>query len=407
MSFGKRIVIGTEAFKIGGFSTHTVSFGQAFRAQGHEVHVLITEPFGGLYPDFKDKLDSVVNLRRGYETRNLHLKRVVRTITALKPDVLINNAQPFVQAAFPYLSDKIVKISVVHNVMPEELTMGLANDQWCDWVVAVSDNIQAALKSNTTESHKIKTIPVGVKPVAHLKRQNGNLAPLRLIYVGRFWPQKNIPGLLAVLDALHHARVAFTITMVGDGPDLPAAREHVSQSDYRQQVQFLGARRPEEVGNILDNHDFCLMTSHFEGTPHVVLEAMAHGLVMLASRIPGSTDRIITHGVDGFLCDRNSPQEYVALLKRLSQSQGEFVSVSRAAQSTIQSRYSVPALAGQYLTLFDQKNNLVSSHQKPAAPSSPKVCQELLPLCPGFFKQSKHRLGDLWRQWAKNQHPAI
>jgi glycosyltransferase involved in cell wall biosynthesis len=196
------------------------------------------------------------------------------------------------------------------------------------------------------------------------------------------------------------------MTIVGDGRELAAVRAQANSAPFAGQVKCLGSRNQREVARLLDEHDFLLMTSHYEGTPHAALEAMAHGLVVLVSRIPGATDRIITHGVDGFLCDKDAPGDYVTVLRRFSKNPAEFATISSAAHRTVLSRYSADALAAKYEALL---NGSRVSTQKARRNLNGQIefPPELLPHFGGIFLQGRHRLGDIWRRVARGRRPVL
>jgi glycosyltransferase involved in cell wall biosynthesis len=364
---------------------------------------VVPEPFGDLHPDFRASLDHIEIVRRGLETRTGYIRRLVQRVLALKPDVIINNAVPMVQAALPLLPHGVVRISVVHNLLENEVKLGLANGVWIDWVVAVSDNIREMLERRNGQHVPLATIPVGLEMPSTERRQQKAAKPLRLIYVGRIEAQKNLPALLNVLSSLYRASVPFFMTIVGTGRELQSVRSRVASSPYRTQVEFLGARNQREVARLLEENDFLLLTSHFEGTPHAILEAMAHGLVVLASRILGSTDRIITHGMDGFLCDKDAPEDYVAVLRRVSSSPTEFAAVSGAARRTVSSRYSADALAARYESLFSAGR--VSRRATMEPDGQIQVPRDVLLDFPGIILQGKHRAADFWRQVVGGMRP--
>jgi glycosyltransferase involved in cell wall biosynthesis len=310
-----------------------------------------------------------------------------------------------VQAVMPYLPKEILRISVAHNDTDYETDIALANGEWVDWVVAVSDGIRERTERGNRAKVKLATIPVGLEIPSTGRRAKGGLLPLRLIYVGRMVPQKNIPGLLRVLSSLQEAAVPFAMTIVGDGPELESARAATANSRYGAQVRFMGSRTPEEVRRLLSEHDFLLMTSHFEGTPHVLLEGMANGLVVVGPHLPGSTDRIVRHGVDGFLCDRNQPGEYVAVLRRVAANPAEFAAVSQAAQRAMQARYSVDTLAAQYERLFDSRSDVPPKIESCKLDAHISIPPALLPNFPGLLLQCKHRVADVWHNLAHGRRP--
>jgi glycosyltransferase involved in cell wall biosynthesis len=315
---------------------------------------------------------------------------------AWRPSVIIISAVPMVQAVLPYLPSELRRISVLHSIMEVEIRFALGHGRWLDWVVAVSDNAHEKLEQASTEGTKLATIPVGLEIPQNQRNQDKAENPLRLMYLGRISPEKNPQGLLRVLSALHDACVPFRATIAGDGPALPALRRQVQNSPFAAQISLLGAQSPVQVECLLDAHDFLLLTSHFEGTPHAVLEAMAHGLVVVASRLPGSTDRIINHGVDGYLCDRERPSEYVSVLKGFIDQPQSFGSLSRAASHTAASRYSATVLAARYESLFAAPRRTSIALPKQLRDGI-IVPQSLRPRFHGIILHARHRIADFGR----------
>jgi hypothetical protein len=112
---------------------------------------------------------------------------------------------------------------------------------------------------------------------------------------------------------------------------------------------------------------------------------------------------MITHAIDGFLCDRERPEEYFRILRRLSNAPTEFDSVSTAAWNTVLSRYSADALSAQYEPLFNRttRGKAPKCERKAVHVSDTAA----LPDFPGIVLQCKHRLADLWLALAKGRRP--
>jgi glycosyltransferase involved in cell wall biosynthesis len=391
----RRLLICCPNFEIGGFSSHAMIFGRAFRSFGYHVGALVVEPFGELCPDFVTAFDEVTILRRGVETRRAYLRRLLGVFRQLHPDIVINSRVSSVQAVLPLLPVAVTKISVVHCV-GVEVNTGLANAGSLDAVVAVSENVRAELVRQKLDDVRIVTIPVAVEVNMTEAPHAAPSTPLRIIFVGRLAGQKNLPGLIRIAELLRERATPFVLTVVGGGEEMKALRSAIRRAGLTDQVEVLGSRRPREIASLLNQHDFFLMTSHVEGTPHTVLEAMSHGLVVLASRIPGATDHIITHGVDGFLCDPSNPAEYVDTLLRVYGDAGCFASISCAARRTTSRRFSSRRLAMEYQALFrleagflwDRGDTTTAQCRIPVALASE---------CVGLARQIKHRCADIWR----------
>jgi len=246
----RRILFTCWDFRLGGVCSYTLILGRALRRRGHLVGALVPEPFGELHGDFRESLDYVDIVRRGVQTRKAYLHRLLDRIKIFKPDVLINSAVPMVQAVMPSLPQHVLRLSTVHSIMQHEPGIALANASWVDCVVAVSDSVRELLNRQNGGRVKLATIPVSVEQPPTRRPRDQAARPLRLIYVGRISPEKNLPGLLRVLGALHSGFVPFSMTVVGDGPDLASVRAEATNSSFATEVTFLGPRAPREVSRL-------------------------------------------------------------------------------------------------------------------------------------------------------------
>ncbi len=103
----------------------------------------------------------------------------------------------------------------------------------------------------------------------------------RLIFVGRFEAPKDHPTILRALAAVHNAHLVF----VGDGP-LRSPIEDMSRSlGVADRVTFLGWRN--DIPGLLRASDIYIHSTSFDGFGIAACEAMAAGLPVLASNVPG------------------------------------------------------------------------------------------------------------------------
>jgi glycosyltransferase involved in cell wall biosynthesis len=107
-------------------------------------------------------------------------------------------------------------------------------------------------------------------------------APARLMFVGRLTAQKNILGLLEALAQVRSVR-PWTLDVFGAGEQEKEARALVSRCQLSDRVRFRGFSR--EVFERMAEADVLLFPSLYEGMPNVLIEALALGLPVVASRI--------------------------------------------------------------------------------------------------------------------------
>lgn len=113
--------------------------------------------------------------------------------------------------------------------------------------------------------------------------------PLRVLFVGRLGAQKNVARLL---DAMAQVREPVRLRLVGDG-DL--RRELMAQTrrlGLEDRVEFVGRKHGEDLIKEYADADLFVLPSDREGMALVVLEAMAAGLPVLATAVPGNIETV-------------------------------------------------------------------------------------------------------------------
>ena len=120
--------------------------------------------------------------------------------------------------------------------------------------------------------------------------------PPHFVFVGRFSEQKQ-PRVFT--EALARLRAQpWRATMIGDGPHRPAVEESIARHDLAGRVHLTGWLAADEVQRVLAKADALVMPSLSEGLPVAAIEALKHGLAIVASDIPGVRD-VLADAVNG------------------------------------------------------------------------------------------------------------
>lgn len=188
-----------------------------------------------------------------------------------------------------------------------------------DWVAAASEAARADLI--TTFEVPAERVVVsrnwfghdGAESAEHggsvVRRAGVPDAGFDVIYVGRLVPVKNLGLFMEVVRDLREVRPNVRAVIVGGGPELAALERQRTQYGLEDHVVFTGWQRDVRPW-LASSRVFCL-TSHHEGAPIAVLEAMALGLPVVSTRYPGA-DELVRDGETGFLCrDRTELAEGV------------------------------------------------------------------------------------------------
>jgi glycosyltransferase involved in cell wall biosynthesis len=231
-----------------------------------------------------------------------------------------------------------------------------------DRVAAVSDTVAQILAAAGIPSDRVTVIPNGI-PTAlfessgldcmDLQRQR-HTGPV-VGMVGRLVREK---GFAYVLRSARTILADFPTTrflLVGDGPQADELRSLVRQEGIEESVIFAGYR--SDLQHVYRMLDILVLPSFLEGMPMVILEAMAAGKPVIATRV-GAIPTLITHGQDGILVD---PGDTPALVDSLRLLLGDDILRRRMGaqgQALIQQGYSAKLMAQRYLGLYSQAIDL-------------------------------------------------
>lgn len=169
------------------------------------------------------------------------------------------------------------------------------------------------------EQVHVKTVvPANLDQFLAIERaSSGGGKSVRLLFVGRFAAQKNLPLLLAVVKRLQSAGCPdFTLTMVGEGPDEASLRALAAREGLGSIVEFRGPVSREEVVGVFAASDVFVLTSNYEGYPRVLMEAAASALPTVTTAVSGS-DEAILDGETGFIAPIGAPEELADKLRLL------------------------------------------------------------------------------------------
>ncbi len=182
--------------------------------------------------------------------------------------------------------------------------------------------------------------------------------------------------------------------IVGDGPLLQPLRQQVNELGLQQQFLFTGRRADvADMMNVM--HVVVLTSKEVEGCSNVLLEAMALGKVVIASRVGGNIE-VITHESDGLLFEPQQPQELADALLRVYQDSTLRESLATQTQQTTAERFSQAAMVSAYEKIYFElvgEPAPAASHKAAESPFTRSVVlgcpvdQMTLDDCVAYFEQ--------------------
>jgi glycosyltransferase involved in cell wall biosynthesis len=138
-----------------------------------------------------------------------------------------------------------------------------------------------------------------------------------ILFVGRLQTAKAPDRVIEICQQYlkHHARACFILA--GEGDLREDLQEKIRQHSLEESVFLTGSLNPEQLRSFYQASDVLLLTSHYEGMPLCVLEALACGLPVVATDV-GELKSVIESGKSGELIGPYSPQDMASMVARVS-----------------------------------------------------------------------------------------
>jgi len=212
-----------------------------------------------------------------------------------KPDII--HAHVFSAGVPAVILGKIFKIPVVitehwsgfprHLLGKTDILKARFAMNRAKFILPVSKNLEEAIKSYGIKN-VFKVVPNVVNTkifYPSLKKDVNKIK--KLLLVALLSSVKGIPYLLQTLAQLKQKRQDFVLDVVGDGPDREEYEKLAKELKLNDMVKFHGLKTKLEIAEFMRNSNFFILPSLWENLPCVLIEAMASGLPIIASKVGG------------------------------------------------------------------------------------------------------------------------
>jgi N-acetyl-alpha-D-glucosaminyl L-malate synthase BshA len=358
-TFGGSGVVATElAGQLGrrGHEVHLVSYAPPVRLEGFDEHVRHHEVAVSTYPLFRyppydlalasrladvaeeHALDvvhvhyAIPHTLAALLVKDLHRPRPLPVVTTLHgTDIIVVGQDPSYARVTRYAIAKSDAVTAVSEYLREETFRLFGVERAIDVIPNFVD-------------------PVRFVPASATRGSTGSPPPggWVVVHVSNFRPVKRA---VKVVEAF--ARVARGVParlwMVGDGPDRPRCEARARELGLRESVRFLGAQT--DVEHLLPGADVLLLPSEFESFGLAALEAMACGVVPIATRA-GGLPEVIEDGVDGLLVPEAEMDELGERTLALLRDPGRLAALKAAARRTVETRFRADAIVPRYEAVY-------------------------------------------------------
>lgn len=349
-----------------------------------DLHVCVLTHSGPLAQSLRDAEIPVHLINKRWKIDLVAYWKLRRLLKQLKPDLV----HTWIFAANSYGRYAARKAGVPHIVAGERCV-----DQWKAWhelaidrylaphterIVANSSGVVEFYAGRGIPSEKFELIPNGIDlphtvtdagstPASaedHSQTRSNQLSRKELLSelglpesaqligaVGRLWPQKGYKDLIWAAELLKAVREDSHLLIVGDGPRRMQLLRWCDGLRIHDRVHFLGER--DDVQALLPHFSVFWLGSAYEGQSNAVMEAMAHGVPVVATNIPGNRDLVVDQQT-GYLFPVGDRAVLASLTQYLLDNPHFARSMGAAGRERIAEHFSVQRMIERHATLYHE-----------------------------------------------------
>src|SRR5579883_1002011 len=313
------IVHVVSSLQVGGMEQFVLRIAERQRRQGHKVSVLALR--GGPLLETAAAMGLSVHVLRGGN----RLQRIFETVAyynIVRPQIV----HPHNRTSLGYaLASKLTgNCRVVMTRHGQNAKRIPRTWEWrlTDRVIAVSEAAAKVMRQGSRfAGEKVVVILNGIscdkaqRSRAEVRKELGDTHEAVGIIVARIDHQKGHNPLLQALALLRDRKTPLTLLVAGDGANRAEMEQLAASLGLGpKDVRFLGFRK--DIPDLLEASDIFLLPSLNEGLPLSVLEAMSHGLPVVATPV-GGIPELVKNEESGYLVPMNDPEALATAIARL------------------------------------------------------------------------------------------
>ncbi len=361
MSETMRVALVIGDLNVGGAQKQSYYIAKTLKAAGVDIRVYYTNNGSPRFEELrqmdiptiwfgrrKNPLGRTLDLTRFLGAFNPHIALCTRTynnlylgvagrLAGIKTVGTLRNSVPYERAAFPRLFRLICTLPnavAVNSYLAEEQLRALG------WLA--DQRVQVLLNVIDLDEFDAQAAPVPQLEVPPGTRN--------VFFVGRLVQQKRLDWLLMAFAQALEQEPALRLFLVGDGDKRELVEQIAADLDIQDKVVLLGKR--SDVPALLKHHATMLaLVSEEEGFPNVVMEAMAAGKPIVATRA-GDSGRIVDDGETGFLVDIGDVNRIAEGIARLGRSPELAASMGAKGRAKVEQQYAATHFAERILEVF-------------------------------------------------------
>lgn len=221
--------------------------------------------------------------------------KIKEAVSNFRPDVVLSNHLWLMSSLIKELYPDLKVLCLCHgtDLRQAELSPNLfkivkQNITKCDVAFALNEvQKETIIQKYGFEEDRVVVSGTGYDPFIFFQKPKPNTPPVKIIYVGKMSNAKGVPHLLNAFESLAYDKNEVSLSLIGGGVGRESEEIQQKISSMKTGVKYLGfVEQKELVNNFYNSHIF-ILPSFFEGLPLVVIEALACGMRVISTQLPG------------------------------------------------------------------------------------------------------------------------
>jgi glycosyltransferase involved in cell wall biosynthesis len=365
-----RILHVITTFGLGGAEKHVVALANGQVRAGHTVCIAYFKGDGAckalLIGDIKVHIVGITNYLQVWKV--LALKKIT---LAAAPDVIHAHMQPaelFCRIMLLLCSRRYPLVVTAHNDGPYVDSMGIDLNWLRQWVagrvsrfIAISGAVRQFLIKKGISPSRISTVYHGIECSAfdsgdtkraaqEREKLFGRSTSFVVGTIGRLARQKRMDILISAFASFaREAAPDSCLVVVGEGEERPSLLSLAERSGIKDRVVWMGRR--SDIPEILCAIDLFALTSDYEGFGLVLIEAMAAGKPVIASRV-SAIPEIVVDGETGLLVDRGDVAGFARAMRQLASDSEAMAAMGKKGQERARARFSIDRMVSETESVY-------------------------------------------------------
>ena len=222
-------------------------------------------------------------------------------------------------------------------------------------IATVSEAVAKSLTHAGLSRRKITTIANGIneRPFAAVARNAAASDDYRMVVglVGRLTPVKGHRYLIEAAPAILAEFPEVMFQFIGDGPERDNLEQMVRAGGLEGRIVFAG--RKTNMPAVYASLAIVVLPSVSEGMPMTIIEALAAGRPVVASRV-GAIPTLIRHGETGLLVEPRDASALGDAIRQLLRDKAQRLQFGQQGQKQVHEQFSVENMAGRYRAIYDE-----------------------------------------------------